>query len=65
VFYKVTIKSFCTAVPGTFSTNEHIFWGEWGGKLFKGKGIKRVGLGLAEDMYQVSIPQKHTFSVEV
>jgi len=30
-----------------------------------GKGIKIVGLGLAEDMYQVSIPQKYTFSVEV
>ena len=41
------------------------FLGECGGKLFEGKGIKRVGLGFDNLMYLVPIPQKNTFSMEV
>jgi len=53
-----------SAVPGTFSTKEHIFWGEWDGKYFMDKGMIRVSFGLAKLLYRVPIPQKRTFSVE-
>jgi len=42
-----------------------IFSGEWGGKFFMGKGIRRVGVELADYLNRVPIPQKRTFSVEV
>ena len=41
------------------------FLGEWGGKYFMGKGIKRVVFELANLLNRVPIPQKRTFSVEV
>jgi len=44
---------------------KNTFSGEWGGKLFLDKGTRRVGVTLANLWFPVSIPQKHTFSVEV
>jgi hypothetical protein len=52
------------AVPGIFSTNCHIFR-EIGNYLFMGKGIRIMGVELADFLNPVSIPQNATFSVEV
>jgi len=41
------------------------FLGEWGSKLFVGKGIRRLGVELADLLNPVPIPQKTTSSVEV
>jgi hypothetical protein len=41
------------------------FLGEWGGKYFMGKGMLRVGFGLANLLNREPIPQNATFSVEV
>ncbi|MCK5197493.1 MAG: hypothetical protein KAR21_04045, partial [Spirochaetales bacterium] len=50
---------------GYLSHKRAYFLGEWGGKCFKGKGIIRVGFGMAKLLNRVPIQQKHTFSVEV
>ena len=49
----------------TISHKRAHFLGEWGGKLFMGKGIRRVGVKLANLLNRVPIPKKRTFSVEV
>jgi len=45
---------------GYISHKRTNFLGEWGGKLFLGKGIIRVGVALANLWNPVSLPQKST-----
>jgi len=63
IIWQQKIKNDC-GTRYIFHKSPH-FLGECGGKLFEGKGIKRVGLGFDNLMYLVPIPQKNTFSMEV
>ena len=53
------------AVPGTFSTKDHIFWRIGVVSCLGGKEIKRAGGKLSDLLNPVPIPQKTTFPVEV